>query len=107
MQVNEVSISGEVASAPIFSRTNGTATLFIDLSHQVGAAEFELVRCLAVGETALSLVHLQMGESILVKGKLRTGRTNAANSRGQAQVECSQVMKCEFISSKPNGVITK
>ena len=107
MQVNEVSISGEVASEPNFSKTNGTATLFIDLSHQVGASDFELVRCIAVGEVAMNLVHLQKGESILVKGKLRTGRNSAQHSKAQSQVECSQVMKCEFVSPKQNGANSK
>ena len=107
MQVNEVSISGEVASEPNFSKTNGTATLFIDLSHQVSASEFELVRCVAVGEVAMNLVHLQKGESILVKGKLRTGKSGSAQTRAGSQIECSQVMKCEFISSKQSGVTAK
>jgi single-stranded DNA-binding protein len=107
MQMNEVSISGEVASDPIFSKTNGTASLFIDLSHQVTASDFELVRCLAVGEVAMNLFHLQKGESILVKGKLRTGQNGASKVRGEAQIECSQVMKCEFISPKNFGGSTR
>ena len=103
MQVNEVTISWEVASEPIFLKTNGTASVFIDLSHQVGPSEFELVKCLAVGELALNLIHLEKGESVLVKGRLRAGKDTSVRTRANSQIECSQVLKCEFISPKASG----
>ena len=103
MQVNEITISGEVAAAPIFTKTNGTANLFIDLSHQSGPSDFELVRCLAVGETAFNLIKLQRGDSILVRGKLSTGRNADSESKNVPQTDCTQVLKCEFVGSKTAG----